>query len=93
MKIAIYGFGNVGKWMCRRLLNAKKFISDISHQIKTPMANLKLYNSTILERELDKETILSFIELMNGQLNKMDFLIQSLIKISRLENGIIHINI
>lgn len=73
-------------------LEIQKFISDISHQIKTPMANLKLYNSTILERELDKETILSFIELMNGQLNKMDFLIQSLIKISRLENGIIHIN-
>ncbi len=30
MKIAIYGFGNVGKWMCRRLLNTQKFISDIS---------------------------------------------------------------
>ena len=30
MKIAIYGFGNVGKWMCRRLLNSQKFISDLS---------------------------------------------------------------
>ena len=30
MEIVIYGFGNVGKWMCRRLLNAQKFISDIS---------------------------------------------------------------
>ena len=30
MKIAIYGFGNVGKWMCRRLLNSQKFILDLS---------------------------------------------------------------
>ena len=47
MKIAIYGFGNVGKWMCRRLLNSQKFISDISIYVyddmkKTTELNLSL---------------------------------------------------
>lgn len=71
----------------------QKLISDISHQIKTPMANLKLYNSTLIERELDKEKQEKFLYFMNGQLEKLDFLAQSLIKMSRLETGIIQMHI
>ena len=71
----------------------QKLLSDISHQIKTPMANLKLYNSTLIERNLDKEKQKKFLYLMNGQLEKLDFLVQSLIKMSRLEPGIIQMHI
>ena len=71
----------------------QKLLSDISHQIKTPMANLKLYNSTLIERKLDEEGKKNFLYLMKGQLEKLDFLIQSLIKMSRLETGAIQINI
>lgn len=71
----------------------QKLISDISHQIKTPMANLQLYNETLLGGSLDKQKEKEFLLLMKNQLVKLDFLIESFIKMSRLENGVIQIRI
>lgn len=67
----------------------QEMISDISHQVKTPVANLKMYNSTLLERRLPPEKEQEFLSLMETQISKLDFLMQSLIKASRLEAGII----
>ena len=67
----------------------QEMISDISHQVKTPIANLKMYNSTLLERRLPPEKEREFLSLMETQIGKLDFLMQSLIKTSRLEAGII----
>lgn len=67
----------------------QSFISDISHQIKTPIANLKLLNSTLLQEPELTEFLHKYLFLQEKQIDKMDFLIQSLVKISRLENGII----
>ena len=67
----------------------KTFIADISHQTKTPIANILLYAQLLKEApELDEGTrqIVSQIE---TQTEKMNFLIASLVKTSRLENGII----
>ncbi|MDR5587476.1 MULTISPECIES: HAMP domain-containing sensor histidine kinase [Clostridium] len=74
-------------------IEIQSLISDISHQVKTPIANLKLYNSTLIERELSKEKVNEFLLLINNQLNKLDFLMQSIIKMSRLETGLISLNI
>ena len=67
----------------------QEMISDISHQVKTPIANLRMYNSTLLERQLPPEKEREFLSLMETQISKLDFLMQSLIKASRLEAGII----
>ncbi|MBZ9609559.1 HAMP domain-containing histidine kinase [Clostridium estertheticum] len=67
----------------------EELISDISHQVKTPIANLKMINSTFLERKLPEKTQIEFLQAMNGQLDKLDFLMQAMIKTSRLETGII----
>lgn len=67
----------------------QELISDISHQVKTPIANLKMFNSTLLERQLPQEKEREFLSLMETQICKLDFLMQSLIKVSRLETGII----
>ena len=67
----------------------KTFIADISHQTKTPIANILLYAQLLKEApELDEGTrkIVSQIE---TQTEKLSFLIASLVKTSRLENGII----
>lgn len=73
--------------------NIKSLISDISHQIKTPIANISMYNETLINRELDRNKQIIFLENMQHQVNKLDWLVKSLIKMSRLENGIITLNI
>lgn len=70
----------------------KTLISDISHQIKTPIANISMYNETLICREIDKENQILFLKNMQLQVNKLEWLVKSLIKMSRLENGIINLN-
>ena len=68
----------------------KAWISDISHQTKTPVANLKLCME-ILQDEPMSERAEEFLNSMEGQIEKLDFLIQGMVKISRLETGVITI--
>lgn len=67
----------------------QELISDISHQIKTPLANLKIINATLLEHPVTAEKQKEFLSAYAGQLDKLDFLIQAMIKTSRLEAGVI----
>ena len=67
----------------------QELISDISHQVKTPIANLKMIDATLLEQVVTPEKQKEFLLAMDGQLNKLDFLMQSMIKTSRLEAGVI----
>lgn len=71
----------------------QEMISDISHQVKTPVTNLKMYNSTMLERQLSPEKEREFHKLMESQIDKLDFLMQTMVKMSRLETGIIVLSI
>lgn len=69
--------------------SVKTLVSDISHQTKTPVANILLYAQLLLEDpDLDNQArqIAGQIE---QQTEKLNFLIQSLIRTSRLENGIV----
>lgn len=66
----------------------KELVSDISHQTKTPIANVKLYLEMMEE---DKENISEYLKKLNLQTDKLDFLLQSMVKISRLETGTIKI--
>lgn len=68
----------------------KELISDISHQTKTPVANLKLCME-ILQDEPMSERAEEFLNSMEGQIEKLDFLLQGMVKISRLETGVITI--
>lgn len=63
----------------------KMLISDISHQTKTPLANILLYTQLLQEKETDPE-LLSIAENIREQSEKLHFLIQSLVKTSRLES-------
>lgn len=67
----------------------KELISDISHQTKTPVANILLYTQLLEEKGDLGETERELLSRISSQTEKLDFLIQSMIKLSRLENGII----
>lgn len=67
----------------------KTLVSDISHQTKTPIANILLYSQLALEnKEIDDYTKEILGDVKN-QSERLNFLIQSLIKMSRLESGVI----
>ena len=68
----------------------KELISDISHQTKTPIANIKLYLEFLSEEELSEKGR-GFLKNLEGQADKLDFLLQGMVKLSRLEAGIIQI--
>lgn len=63
-------------------------IADISHQTKTPIANLLLYSELLQEADL-QDDVRGNAEAIYAQTEKLRFLIDSLVKLSRLENGII----
>lgn len=87
----------------------QSLVSDISHQLKTPIANITMYCDTIINHNLSlsseneckpqcenvflsplsKDKEIEFLKVMQKQVEKLDFLTQSLIKMSRLENNII----
>lgn len=65
----------------------KELISDISHQTKTPIANILLYTELLKEQGLDEQAM-SCAQETADQAEKLSFLIISLVKLSRLETGV-----
>lgn len=65
----------------------KNMISDISHQLKTPLAALKMYMEIILEEPDNIEAVQKFSEKSMQSLERMESLIQSLLKVTRLDAG------
>lgn len=69
----------------------KELVTDISHQLKTPLASLKLYNTLLIEEELEEEEKMEFLQTNKLSINKLHNLIDSLVNISRLEANMISI--
>lgn len=65
----------------------QELVSDISHQVKTPVANIRMFTGILQEHSLSCEKQAEFLATMAAQVDKLDFLMQSLIKMSRLETG------
>ena len=66
-------------------------VSDISHQVKTPVSNLKMATDTLLTRPVTETERIDFIKGVRSQTDKLEFLFQALVKTSRLETGVIRL--
>lgn len=64
-------------------------ISDISHQLKTPIAALNIYNGILQQEAADAATVQQFAALSEQELDRMETLVQSLLKMARLDAGAI----
>lgn len=65
----------------------KNTISDISHQLKTPLAALYIYNGLLQEEAADNSQIKEFTELSEQELDRIGMLVQNLLKITKLDAG------
>lgn len=65
----------------------KDTISDISHQLKTPLAALKMYNEIIHNEQSGNDVVDQFVSKSERELNRMEVLIQNLLKLARLDTG------
>ncbi|MBR1866578.1 MAG: HAMP domain-containing histidine kinase, partial [Lachnospiraceae bacterium] len=93
--------GKMARFLSHSLLSAKNIrksqqniqqtVSDLSHQTKTPIANIVLYTELLSER-LNGTEEHRLVERIVTQTDKLDFLVQSLVKLSRLENDIVTVN-
>ena len=66
-------------------------VSDISHQVKTPVSNLKMVTDTLLARSVTEQERRDFLQGVRSQMDKLEFLFQPLVKTSRLETGAIRL--
>ncbi len=66
----------------------RTLISDIAHQTKTPVANMKLYSELMEETDMSEEAV-EYLAALRGQAEKLSFLTDALVKMSRLETGMI----
>ncbi|EGT2202559.1 sensor histidine kinase [Clostridioides difficile] len=64
-------------------------ISDISHQLKTPMTSLIMLND-LLYNDVPYEVKIDFLNKIKNQLNRMDWLIKSMLKLSKVEAKVIN---
>lgn len=72
--------------------NIKALVSDISHQLKTPLANLNMYTEFLADPAVDGEERAEYMAVVRLSVERLSFLSESMIKISRLESGLIHLH-
>ena len=66
----------------------KSLISDISHQIRTPLSNIMLYTGLLQEKKLDGQSRM-LADQIQGQAEKLDFFMKELIRSSYMETDMI----
>ena len=69
----------------------QRLVSDLSHQLKTPVATLQIYGSLLGDTDLSPEQRREYGARMNRALERLDFLLDSMVKLSRLETGSIRL--
>lgn len=69
--------------------NLEMILSDISHQIKTPLTSMYVINDLLKSDKLSKKEKIEFLNKNESQLERIEWLVTSLLKLSRLDNGFV----
>ena len=63
-----------------------QFVSDASHELKTPLASIKLLTDSILQNEMDPETVREFVSDIGNEADRLTRMTQKLLSLSRIES-------
>ena len=64
----------------------RQFVSDASHELKTPLASIKLLSDSILQNDMDMETIREFVQDIGNEADRLNRMSQKLLSLSRVES-------
>lgn len=71
----------------RKLHEQKRnFLLSVTHELKSPLASIKLYLETIHKRDLNKQQIMSFIDKCLLDVERLDDLVENMLLASKIEN-------
>lgn len=74
-------------------IELQKMISEMTHQIKTPISNIQMYCEMFSEPDVSHLEARRFVQVIQQQLGKLEFLLNILVKSSRLESDMINLQI
>ena len=64
----------------------RQFVSDASHELKTPLASIKLLSDSILQNDMDMETVREFVSDIGNEADRLNRMAQKLLSLSRIES-------
>ena len=68
------------------------FVSNVSHELRTPLSSIKAYVEMLLDGEADnEETQREFYEIISGEADRLNRLIDNILNISRIESGVVRV--
>ena len=69
---------------------SRDFLADVSHELRTPLAALRTFNELLREgADADPDARAEFIELSGQQIERLDWLAQNLLELSKLDSGLV----
>jgi len=70
-----------------------EFVSSVSHEMKTPLAGIKAYVELLVDGDAeDKATQEEFLDVINGQADRLQRLVDNLLNLARIEAGVVNVN-
>ena len=73
--------------------NIKGLVSDLSHQLKTPISNLRMYTDFLKNPDISDDERTRYLQVLELAVERLSFLSESMIKVSRLESGLINLDV
>ena len=87
----LYGWAAVRRSAEAEKVRTQAMVTDIAHQLKTPVANLVLYTQLLSERQLP-EDCRTLADTLAGQADKLRFLADTLVRMSQMETGLLQMH-